>query len=86
MTVPVNGVDKTTIDAQAKELQPGDRAYITILGRVAMLLPVGAEVGTRLAVGIDGGAVVDGTNALSFGRVASRPDAKGRGYVLVNFK
>ncbi|HMA33022.1 MAG TPA: S-layer homology domain-containing protein [Chloroflexia bacterium] len=85
-TVPVNGVAKTAIDAAATAVQPGDRAYITILGRVAMALPAGAKVGTRLAVGADGAVGVAAAGGVSFGRVASRPDATGRGDVLVNFK
>jgi hypothetical protein len=77
------------IDAKARAVQLGDRAYITILGRVAMALPPEVKVGTRLAVGANGSAVVaDATGAArtSFGRVASLPDETGRGYVLVTFK
>jgi hypothetical protein len=43
-------------------------------------------VGTRLAVGADGAVVVVAAGAIPFGRVASQPDATGRGDVLVNFK
>lgn len=82
----VNGVVKPGIDGKATAVQPGDRAYLTILGRVAMALPPGAKVGTRLAVGADGAAVVAAAGAIPFGRVASQPDATGRGDVLVNFK
>jgi hypothetical protein len=82
----VNGVVKPGIDGKATAVQPGDRAYLTILGRVAMALPPGAKVGTRLAVGADGAAVVAAAGATPFGRVASQPDATGRGDVLVNFK
>jgi hypothetical protein len=85
-TVSVNGVVKTVMDATATTVQPGDRAYITILGRVAMPLPPGATVGTRLTVGAGGAAVVAGAGDTPFGRVASQPDATGRSYVLVNFK
>jgi hypothetical protein len=85
-TVQVNTVAKTVIDANATTVQPGDRAYITILGRVAMPLPAGVKVGARLAVSANGRAIVAEANGVSFGRVASRPDATGRGYVLVNFK
>jgi hypothetical protein len=85
-TVPVNGVAKTIMDASATAVQPGDRAYITILGRVAMALPPGAKVGTRLAVGAAGATVVATSGDVSFGRVASQADATGRGDVLVNFK
>jgi hypothetical protein len=82
----VNGVVKPGIDGKATAVQPGDWAYLTILGRVAMALPPGAKVGTRLAVGADGAAVVAAAGATAFGRVASQPDATGRGDVLVNFK
>ena len=60
-------------------VQPGDRAYITILGRVAMALPPGAKVGARLAVGADGAAVIATSGDASFGRVASQGDATGQG-------
>jgi hypothetical protein len=53
-TVQVNMVTKTMIDAQATAVQPGDRAYVTILGRVAMLLPVGVKVGARRGGGCRG--------------------------------
>src|SRR5437867_4236043 len=85
-TVPVNGVAKTVMDATGTGVQPGDRASITILGRVAMALPPGAKVGARLAVGADGAAVIATSGDASFGRVASQGDATGQGYVLVNFK
>ena len=51
-----------------------------------MALPAEAPVGARLAVAAAGAAVVADGAAVSFGRVASRPDATGVGYVLVNFK
>ncbi|HMA38412.1 MAG TPA: S-layer homology domain-containing protein [Chloroflexia bacterium] len=85
-TALVNGVAKPMIDAPATAVQPGDHAYITILGRVALPLPVGAKVGARLAVGANGTAALAATGDPSFGRVASQPDATGVGYVLVDFK
>jgi hypothetical protein len=87
-TTLVNGVDKPYIDPTATEVQPGDRVYISFAGRVKMKPAGHAKVGTRLAVGPEGTAVVapsqDGAGI--FGKVASLPSADGTVDVVVNFK
>jgi hypothetical protein len=87
-TAPVNGVDKTYIDPAATEVHSGDRVYITFAGRVKMKLSGQAKVGTRLAIGQDGTAVIALTNGSTetFGKVASQPGADGTVDVIVNFK
>jgi len=80
-------VDKTYIDATASSVRKGDRAYITILGRVKMKLGDSAKVGSRLTLDANGTVAVAGKDSLaSFGKVASQPDKDGYAYVLVNFK
>jgi hypothetical protein len=87
-TAQVNGVDKTYIDPAAKEVHSGDRIYITFAGRVKMKLAGQARVGTRLAVGQDGTAVIALSNGSgeTFGKVASQSAADGTVDVIVSFK
>ena len=87
-TANVNGVDKTYIDAAATDVHRGDRIYITFAGRVKMHLDTPAKVGTRLAVGPEGSAVVAPADGLAetFGKVASQPSADGAVDVIVSFK
>jgi hypothetical protein len=87
-TAKVNGEDKTYIDAGATEVHRGDRIYITFAGRVKMHLDTPAKVGTRLAVGPAGSAVVApaGGSRATFGKVASQASADNTVDVIVSFK
>jgi hypothetical protein len=86
--IMVNGIDRACIDPTATEVRPGDRVYIGFAGRVKMKLAGQTKVGTRVAVGPEGTAVValsqDG--ASTFGKVASQPSPDGTVDVVVSFK
>ncbi len=86
LTVEKQGqAERTGIDSAASAIQPGDHAYVTVLGAVQMKVGK-ASVGTRLGFASDGSITAAAKGDDGIGKVISAPDANGMATVFVNFK
>ncbi|PZS00935.1 MAG: hypothetical protein DLM69_05730 [Candidatus Chloroheliales bacterium] len=84
--VKVGGQDKPLLDTSAS-VQPGEYAYVTVVGQARMKLAGTPSIGDRVSLNNGNISVASkDADSLSIGKVVSKPDKDGYVTVFVNLK